>query len=131
MYYLCIELLGNIIVLSECRCRAWVCCGGGGVCRLAGCVCLGETHVSAVCLDVLCAVIFRLGASCFLPVVSARCASPRRDSKACPEIYRRAKIDALIGRLTSCSRLLTRQLCHRARPRNTKHDHHSKLFFTG
>ena len=36
MYYLCIELLGTIIVISECRCRAWECCGGGGVCRLAG-----------------------------------------------------------------------------------------------
>ena len=46
------------------------------MCRLAGWVCLGETRVSVVCLDVLCAVIFRLGASCFLPVVFARCASP-------------------------------------------------------
>ena len=42
------------------------------LCRLAGWVCLGETRVSVVCLDVLCAVIFRLDASCFLPVVSAR-----------------------------------------------------------
>ena len=33
-------------------------------------------RVSVVCLDVVCAVIFRLGASCFLPVVFARCASP-------------------------------------------------------
>ena len=33
-------------------------------------------RVSVVCIDVLCAVIFRLGASCFLPVVFARCASP-------------------------------------------------------
>ena len=54
----------------------------------------------------------------------------RRQRKACPDIYRRAKIDALIG-LTSSSRLLTRPLCHGARPRKTKHDHHSKLFFTG
>ena len=43
--------------------------------RLAGWLCLGETRVSVVCLDVLCAVMFRLGASCFLPVVFARCAS--------------------------------------------------------
>ena len=48
--YLCIELLGTIIVLSECRCRAWVCCGGGGVCRPAGWVCVGETRMFAVCL---------------------------------------------------------------------------------
>ena len=33
-------------------------------------------RVSVVCLDVLCVVIFRLGASCFLPVVFACCASP-------------------------------------------------------
>ena len=51
MYYLCIELLGTIIVLSECRCRAWVCCGG--VCRLAGWVCLGETRVFVCLLSVL------------------------------------------------------------------------------
>ena len=50
---LCIELLGTIIVLSVCRCRAWVCCGGGGVCRLAGWVCLGETRVFVCLLSVL------------------------------------------------------------------------------
>ena len=53
--------------------------GGGGVCRLPGWVCLGETRVLVclfACLDVLCAVMFRLGASCFLHVVFARCASP-------------------------------------------------------
>ena len=38
--------------------------------------CQSCVRVSVVCLDVLCAVIFRLGASCFLPVVFARCASP-------------------------------------------------------
>ena len=48
-----LELLGTIIVLSECRCRAWVCCGGGGVCRLAGWVCLGETRVFVCLLSVL------------------------------------------------------------------------------
>ena len=53
MYYLCIELLGTIIVLYECRCRAWVCCVGGGVCRLAGWVCLGETRVFVCLLSVL------------------------------------------------------------------------------
>ena len=45
-----------------------------------GWVCLGETRVcvrvSVACLDVLCAVMFRLGTSCSLPVVFARCASP-------------------------------------------------------
>ena len=39
-------------------------------------VCLVETRVSVACLDVLCAVMFRLGASCFLPVEFARCVSP-------------------------------------------------------
>ena len=42
--------------------------GGSAWVRLV-CSCI------VVCLDVLCAVIFRLGASCFLPVVFARCAS--------------------------------------------------------
>ena len=60
----------TIIVISECRCHAWVCCGGGGVCRLAGWVCLGETRVSVAGFNVLCAVVFRLGASYFLPVGS-------------------------------------------------------------
>ena len=32
-------------------------------------------RVSVACLDVLCAVMFRLGTSCSLPVVFARCAS--------------------------------------------------------
>ena len=62
----------------ECQCHAWVC--GGGVCCLAVWVCLGETHecvhVSVACLDVLRTVMFRLGASYFLPVMFARCASP-------------------------------------------------------
>ena len=49
------------------------CCGGGGGYRLAGCD--SCVRVSVVCIDVLCAVMFRLGASCFLPVVFARCAS--------------------------------------------------------
>ena len=39
----------------------------------------------------------------------------RRDSKACPDFYRRGKHYAMIGRLTSRSRLLTRPPCHRAR----------------
>ena len=43
----------TIIVISECRCHAWVCCGGGGVCRLAGWVCLGETRVFVCLLPVL------------------------------------------------------------------------------
>ena len=74
LYYT--ELLGTINALSVCRCHAWVCGGGGGVCRLAGWVCLGETRVFLclfACLDVLCAVMCRLGAPCFLP---ACCASP-------------------------------------------------------
>ena len=33
-------------------------------------------RVSVACLDDLCAAMFKLGASCFLPVVFARCASP-------------------------------------------------------
>ena len=45
------------------------------MCRLAGWVCLGETRVSVAGFNVLCAVVFRLGASFFLPVVFARCAS--------------------------------------------------------
>ena len=47
------------------------------MCRLAGWVCLGETRVfvSVAGFNVLCAVVFRLGASYFLPVVFARCAS--------------------------------------------------------
>ena len=39
-------------------------------------VCLVETRVSVACLDILCAVMFRLGASCSLPMVFTRCASP-------------------------------------------------------
>ena len=42
-----------------------------GVPRWDSCV-----RVSVAFLDVLCAVMFRLGASCSLPVVFARCASP-------------------------------------------------------
>ena len=38
------------------------------VCRVAGWVCLDETRVSVACVDVMCAVMFRLGASFFLPV---------------------------------------------------------------
>ena len=46
-------------------------------CRLAGWVCLGETlvFVSVAYLDVMCAVMFWLGASCFITLVFARCAS--------------------------------------------------------
>ena len=43
-------LMGTIIVISECRCHAWVCCGGGGVCRLAELV---RLVCSCVCLPVL------------------------------------------------------------------------------
>ena len=39
--------------ISEYRCHAWVCCGGGGVYRLAGWVCLGETRVFVCLLPVL------------------------------------------------------------------------------
>ena len=48
-------------------------------CVVAVAVCVasrgGCVRVSVACLDVLCAVMFRMGASCFLPVVFARCAS--------------------------------------------------------
>ena len=40
--------------------------------RIAWWVCLGETRVSVAGIDVLCAVMFKLGASCFLPVVFSR-----------------------------------------------------------
>ncbi len=79
MYYLYYTLTaGNYHCCIECRWHAWVCGGGGGhVASRVGvpgwdsCV-----RVSVACLDVLCAVMFRLGTSCSLPVVFARCASP-------------------------------------------------------
>ena len=49
-----------------------VCVASRGGCAWVRLVC----SLSVVCLDVLFAVIFRLGASCFLPVVFALCASP-------------------------------------------------------
>ena len=42
------------------------------------------------------------------------CLHGKRDSKACPDVYRRGKMYTMIGRLTSRSRLLTRPPCHRA-----------------
>ena len=51
-----------------------VCIASRGGCAWVRLVC-SCVRVSVVCHDVLCAVMFRLGASCFLPVVFARCAS--------------------------------------------------------
>ena len=39
----------RIIVLTECRCYAWVCGGGGGVCRLAGWCAWVRLLCSCVC----------------------------------------------------------------------------------
>ena len=47
-----------------------VCVASQGGCAWVRFLCLFAHH------DVLCAVMFRLGASCFLPEVFARCASP-------------------------------------------------------
>ena len=51
------------------------------------------------------------------PAIATRLAevSGLRESKTCPDPYCRGQIYALIGRLTSRSRLLTRPPCHRAR----------------
>ncbi len=75
MYYLCYTL--NCWELSLFY-RVSLACTGvwwrWRSCRLVGWVCLG-VRVSVACLDVLCAVMFRLGASCFITLVFARCAS--------------------------------------------------------
>ena len=61
-------MLGSVVVVAVC------------VASRVGVPVLGVpascVRVSVACLDVLCAVMFRLGTPCSLPVVFARCASP-------------------------------------------------------
>ena len=74
----------RIIVLSEYRCHAWVCCGGGGVYRLAGWVCLGETsvcgHIPAGCVLLSPCSVSSL---CFPESVSASMGSMPNQSVLC------------------------------------------------
>ncbi len=72
-----IELLGTIIVLSSVGGMSWCVVAvavmsprGVGVPGWDSCV-----RLSVACFDVLCAVMFRLGASCFITLVFARFAT--------------------------------------------------------
>ena len=58
--------------MHDCVVAVAVCVASRGGCAWVRLECV---RVSVACFDVLCAVMFRLGASCFLPVVFARCAS--------------------------------------------------------
>ena len=65
-------------VLTECRCYAWVCGGGGGVCRLAGGCAWVRILCSCVCCLSWCPVCGHVPVGYILlsPVVFARCAFP-------------------------------------------------------
>ena len=68
MFYLCIE--PSLLYLSVGAMRGCVV----AVCVASRGGCAWVRQVSVASFNILCAVVFRLGASFFLPVVFARCA---------------------------------------------------------